>query len=129
MVTPPLHGVISNIEWLLTGFNGGRANSTLSGIATNVAYVYGTPGTYTARVEAMDKLSGARLERDDRDGLRSDPLHDNSNQIRKWLVFVPRQGACKEPARSLIEAIVSILFTIHGGKMDSRDEEKSARYS
>jgi hypothetical protein len=47
-------GVISNIEWFLTGFDGGRANPTFSGTATNVAYVYGTPGTYTARVEVVD---------------------------------------------------------------------------
>ena len=47
-------GVISNIEWFLTGFDGGRANPTFCGIATNVAFVYDTPGTYTARVEAVD---------------------------------------------------------------------------
>jgi hypothetical protein len=56
-------GTISNIEWFLTGFDGGRATPTISGTATNVAYVYGTPGTYTARVEAVDNYQ-ARVWRE-----------------------------------------------------------------
>jgi hypothetical protein len=56
-------GVISNIEWFLTGFNGGKASPTFIGTATNLAYVYGTPGTYTARVEAMDNYQ-ARVWRE-----------------------------------------------------------------
>jgi hypothetical protein len=56
-------GVISNIEWFLTGYGYGTNTPTISGTATNVSFIYGTPGTYTARVEAMDNYQ-ARVWRE-----------------------------------------------------------------
>jgi hypothetical protein len=47
-------GVVSNIEWFLTGYDYGRANPTFSGVATNVSYAYPGPGVYTSRVEVVD---------------------------------------------------------------------------
>jgi hypothetical protein len=47
-------GAISKIEWFMTGYDGGRAAPTSSGVATNFVWSCPTPGIYTSRVEVMD---------------------------------------------------------------------------
>jgi hypothetical protein len=47
-------GSVSNIEWFLQGFSGGRAPPTFSGLDTQVSYAYSAVGVYTARVEIID---------------------------------------------------------------------------